>query len=284
MRSDTGTHDPFEKRPVKLFSLHPYPFGDLNRLYGVKGKEGDQVFNTNDSMRSSEGSESDVHERLSTLRDHLLRYCEFLSGSRHEAEDVVQTTLIKALPVLKGAEKHPNVSALLRRIAKNTWLDHVRKQRKFRPYNPMELYAVCGSMPPEDRLEVEAALQVIQQLTAQQRAVFLLCEVFEYTDREAGELLGMNRGAVKATLHRAKVRLISMKELLPERDDGVQNEILQAYVAAFYAADITTLMHLCQGGILDPVHATSKVLTFAQRQTNARRTNGGTQMSILAAA
>jgi RNA polymerase sigma-70 factor (ECF subfamily) len=198
---------------------------------------------------------------------------------------VVQTTLIKALPVLKGAEKHPNVSALLRRIAKNTWLDHVRKQRKFRPYNPMELSAVCGSMPPEERLEVEAAFQVlIQQLTAQQRAVFLLCEVFEYTDREAGELLGISRGAVKATLRRAKVRLTSMKKIPSERDDGVQKEVLQAYVAAFHAADISTLMHLCLGGALDPVHATSKVLTFARRQTNARRTNGGTQMSILAAA
>lgn len=246
-----------------------------------------RVQNKNAPQLSSERSESDEQIHVATLCDHLLRYCEFLSGSRHEAEDVVQTTLLKALPVLQGAEQHPNVSALLRRIAKNTWLDHVRKQGKCRPHNPVEVEELCGSVPPEERSEVEAALQALmQRLTSQQQAVFLLCEVFDYTDREAAELLGISRGAVKATLHRAKARLDSTRdyEELPSAEDEEQKELLHAYVSAFHAADIRTLIHLCQVGVLDPVQATSKVLTLAQRQTVTRSTNDSTCMSMFAAA
>jgi RNA polymerase sigma factor (sigma-70 family) len=275
MKGSTGS--------VKRFSLLPYPFGDVNRLYSDSGKEGDEVV-TDVSRQWSGRPESDINEHLLVLREQLLRYCEFLSGSRHDAEDLVQTTLLKALPVLQGVGHHPNVSALLRRIAKNTWFDHVRKQSRIQPCNPTEMSAVCGSVWLKEQLEVEAALQVlIQTLTPQQRAVFLLCEVFQYTDREAGELLGITRGAVKATLHRAKIRLHSILkyEDLPSDRDSVQKEILQAYVAAFRATDIPALIHLCQG---DPVHATSKVLTFAQRQANEKRMTGGTQMSMLAAA
>ena len=176
----------------------------------------------------------DSNEHLAALRDHLLRYCEYLAGSRHEAEDMVQTTLLKVLPVLQKEQLHPNVPALLQRIAKTTWLDHVRKQDKCRPCNPTELSTVCGFVPPEERLEVEVALQVlIQRQTPQQRAVFLLCDVFQYTDREAGELLGISRSAVKATLHRAKARLDPTSQYENAASGSeVQKEVLQAYTAA----------------------------------------------------
>ncbi|WP_067929339.1 RNA polymerase sigma factor [Alicyclobacillus shizuokensis] len=234
-------------------------------------------------MSSSGQPESSVCGDLSAVRDHLLRYCECLSGSRQEAEDVAQATLLKALPVLQG-KSHPNMLALLRRIAKNTWIDHVRKQRKCHPLDPAQLSALCGSMPPEEHVGVEAALQVlIQRLTPKQRAVFLLCTVFQYADREAAELLGMTRGAVKAMLHRAKRRLASVTKMQPATDHDVQKEVLQAYVAAFHAADTAALIQLCLGDAFDPVPATSKVLISARRPAVSSTSNGLIPMSVLAA-
>lgn len=244
------------------------------------------MFIANGPMRLSESSDLEPDDNISTLRSQLLRYCEFLSGSLHDAEDLAQTTLLKALPVLRG-EPHQNITALLRRIAKNTWIDHVRKQSKHRSCSPEELEVLGGSVPPRERLEVEVALQALmQRLTSQQQAVFLLCEVFEYTNCEAAELLGISRGAVKATLHRANARFNSMPDFeeLSSASDEEQKEILQAYVSAFHDADIRALIHLCQGGMLDPVQAISKVLTFSQRQITTKNTNGGTWMSMFAAA
>jgi len=224
------------------------------------------VLDINDLLRTLEQSEGNADLQLSALRDNLLRYCRTFCKSTYNAEDVVQTTLLKAIPILQGRYPHPNILALLRRIAKNTWFDHVRKQGKCQPYCFPEISTVCGFVLPKDRFEVEEALQVLMKvLTPQQRTVFLLCDVFQYTGTEAGELLGISRGAVKATRHRARVQLDSM----PHRDDiqsgrdDVQEEILRAYVIAFHSANIAAIIHLCQGG---------------------GRTNGGTQMSMRAAA
>lgn len=191
------------------------------------------------------------HTHLAVLRDHLLCYCELLSGSRHEAEDLVQTTFLKALPVVQ-AQSHPNIPALLRRIAKNTWIDETRKHNRYRLYDPQDLVALGGHVALDTAGEVEAAFQVLMQsLTQQQQAVFLLSEVFEYTDREIAEVIGTSKGAVKATLHRAKARLHA---ILPDTlehlsaDDEDQQEIMKAYLAAFQAYDMRMLIQLCQAG------------------------------------
>lgn len=200
---------------------------------------------------SSERSELADRTHLAALRDHLLRYCELLSGSRHEAEDLVQTTFLKALPVVQ-AQSHPNIPALLRRIAKNTWIDETRKHNKYRLYDPKDLVALGGHVALDTSGEVDAAFQVLMQsLTQQQQAAFLLSEVFEYTDREIAEVIGISKGAVKATLHRAKARLHAILpdelEHLSTEDEG-QQEILKAYLAAFQAYDMSMLIQLWQAG------------------------------------
>lgn len=237
--------------------------------------------------QSSVGPEFDERTDLSTLRDHLLRYCEQLSGSRDEAEDLVQTTLLKGLAVVQG-KPHPNKDALLRRIAKNTWIDKVRKQRPYRLCDPGEMAAVAGSSEPSlERSELESAIYLlIQRLTRQQQAVFLLNEAFEYTDRETAELLGISRGAVKAALHRARMRLASMSaagEVTPAMDES-QQAILKAYVSAFQAADVRALIQLCEGGVFDAVQATGKVLASGGRMQTTRRTGATGPRCMFAAA
>jgi len=225
-------------------------------------------------------------ESIGSLRTQLLRYCEFLSGSRHDAEDLVQATFLKALPMLAGIQEHPNLPAFLLRIAKNTWLDDCRRNRKCQLCDSMEMPDV-SSVGLKDGLSLEEALQgLIMWLTTQQRAVVLLCDVFQYTDREAAECLGISRGAVKATLHRARLRLEPVTEGLEVSSvaDESQKVILEAYVLAFQAADIRALIHLCQGGVLDPVQATTKVLTFAQRQAETRKAIDRNPTSMRAAA
>jgi RNA polymerase sigma factor (sigma-70 family) len=203
---------------------------------------------------------------LSAYRDSLIRYCEHLGATRQDAEDVVHTTLLKALMAVRAGVRHPNVPAWLRRIAKNSWIDHVRKHSLSHPYGPSELAVRTESAFQSEWAELEEALQILlTRLTPRQRMVFLLCEAFQYTDRETSELLGISREAVKAALHRARSRLAEVRRDGEGAYEGAearaQQEVLQAYVAAFRAADIRALLQLCQGGGLDPAHATCQVLT-----------------------
>lgn len=236
--------------------------------------------------RSFQGCELNDNTHLNILRDDLLRYCDFLSGSRHEAEDLVQTTLLKALPMLEQ-QSHPNTSALLRRIAKNTWIDHVRKQNKYCLHSPDEFAAIGGSVWSAQSSELELAMQVlIQRLTPQQRAVFLLSAVFEYTDQETAELLGTSRGAVKAALHRARLHLggVPRDVEIPSFRDESQRDLLKAYVSAFHAGNVRALIHLCDAGVLNPVQAVSTIHTFTQRQTQTRHSSYCTHRSMILAA
>lgn len=218
--------------------------------------------------RLPESFEPESYSEISIIRWQLLRYCEFLSGSRHDAEDLVQATMLKALPVLKGTKDHPNLTGFLRRIAKNTWLDEVRKREK-RQLSDVEGLSGFISVDATDRFRIEEAMRLlVQRLTPQQRAVVLLCDVFQYTAQEAADGLGISCGAVKSALHRARLRLESIAEgsEVASAADEPQKELVEAYVLAFQAADIRKLVDLCQNGVLDPVLATTRVLTFAARQ------------------
>lgn len=242
--------------------------------------------NSERMMRSSKHTESELDKGISQVCPPLRRYCEFLSESQHDAEDLVQTTLLKALPVLQGTKHHPNLPALLRRIAKNTWVDEVRKQGHHHLCEPEELQSVA-IVGIEDNFALKDALQVLRQsLTLQQQAVILLCDVFQYTAREAAELLGVSRGAIKAMLYRARLRLESVRDGVEVSFvmDESQKETLEAYVSAFQSADIRLLVQLCQDGVLDPVQATSKAIPFAYKQVGQTKANlsGRTSMCMAA--
>ncbi|QQE76810.1 RNA polymerase sigma factor [Alicyclobacillus sp. SO9] len=227
-------------------------------------------------VANSQQSKSASNSSITSMYTPLRRYCEFLCSSPHDAEDLLQTTLLKALPVLKNEKYHPNVPALLRRIAKNTWIDSLRKDAPSHLCEPQELRSVAVA-DNTDTADVLDALQVLmQRLTAQQQVVLLLCDVFRYTDREAAALLETSPGAVKATLHRARLRLVPVQqdtEVAPRVDES-QIKILDAYAAAFQSADIRMLVQLCQDGVLDPVQATGTALTVAEtlipNQTDSR--------------
>lgn len=228
--------------------------------------------------------DEESRQRVIEAGQQLLMYCEVLSGSTHDAQDLVQTAMQKVLPVLKGAKEHPNLSALLRRVAKNAWIDEMRKRAKFRLCD-LENLSEIASVDETDTFPLQEAMQIlVERLTPQQRAVVLLCDAFQYTAGEAAGLLRISAGAVKATLHRARMRLKSVTEDPRISDlDEAQQEILEAYVVAFQAADIRMLIHLCQDGPLNPVVATTKVLTCAGTPDKRSQGNRCNSVSMLAA-
>jgi RNA polymerase sigma factor (sigma-70 family) len=228
-------------------------------------------------MRPSKTPSLHAKESLSALRDNLFRYCLAMSGSREDAEDIVQTTLLKTLPVVTGEQMHPNVSALLKRVAKTTWLDALRKQRKLQVSDTLVDLASRTEDDSAHDLDVDAALSIlVMRLTPQQRLAVLLCDVFQFTALEAAELMGTSHGAVKATLHRARARLVRSRLSLADKGDlsatekHMQVQILMSYARALADSDIQALVHLCQGEGGDPVAVTQQVLTLKGQQGDTR--------------
>ncbi|MFB8031188.1 SigE family RNA polymerase sigma factor [Streptomyces sp. NPDC056465] len=136
-----------------------------------------------------------LHAFVEGRRTALFRSAYLLCGDRHEAEDLVQTTLVK---VVLGGKRHgrlDNIEAYARKTLVNT---HIAARRRFwrreHPYGDMPDRA--GDQADSDTgLVVRAALA---RLTARQRAVLVLRYWEDMSVEATAELLGMRENTVKS--------------------------------------------------------------------------------------
>lgn len=203
---------------------------------------------------------------LESIRAALYRYCLKLTESVWDAEDLVQETCLRALPVIAGKDSHANPVAYTLRIAKNVWVDRKRSdQAAKRAKEKWERAAVDLSAVAYDRLDVEEALLIVmQQLSPLQRTVFLLRDVCRYSSAEVAGWLRTTEGAVKSALRRARVALDKGKErelqsahMKEESDDS----LLYAYLNAIRRADPQAIIYLAlvQSNQMDAVQAIGSI-------------------------
>ncbi|WP_098747338.1 RNA polymerase sigma factor [Paenibacillus sp. EZ-K15] len=191
---------------------------------------------------------------LEELNATLHRYCLSLTNSSWDSDDLVQDTWIKALEHMKQ-RSHVNPEALLLRIAKNTWIDRVRRDQTYRRILDEKLEHVLPreeASNEDSKLNIELAFQwLLGHLSPLQRTVLLLREVYEYSVSETAMKLKTTEGAVKAALHRAHKVLQSLdpeeEELvlaMPEEEGMTLN--LRALAEAYQSGDVEAVVRLIQ--------------------------------------
>ncbi|WP_243287090.1 sigma-70 family RNA polymerase sigma factor [Geothrix terrae] len=164
-----------------------------------------------------------------------------MTGCVADAEDVVQETYLRALerpPKDTAAPLKPWLVAVAVNLAKD-----LLRRRRSQTYPgiwlpgpaPLEVEAPAVAPPQEcfDLLESGsyAFLVALEKLTPQQRAVFLLREVFDHSVQEAAAALGLSEANVKVVLHRAKKALQR-----PAYPSKAQRELTQRALMAFQQA------------------------------------------------
>ncbi|MET9084789.1 RNA polymerase subunit sigma-70 [Streptomyces sp. NPDC004237] len=200
-------------------------------------------------------------------RGELVAYCYRMLGSFHEAEDLVQETMLRAW---KARDRYDPARASVRtwlyRIATNVCLTALQGRAR-RPL-PSGLGAPSGDpeaplapaldVPwlepfPDARFDVEARADLrlalvaaLQVLPARQRAVLVLREVLEFSAAEVADQLETSVPAVHSALQRARAALAGVggADEVSEPDDAVVRETVGRYVRAFEAADVPALVRL----------------------------------------
>lgn len=205
-------------------------------------------------------------------RRELLAHCYRMTGSLHDAEDLVQETYLRAWKSYEGFQGKSSIRTWLYRIATNTCLTALEgRQRRPLP-SGLGTPSSTGTddiaehhevpwlepLPDEsadpgnivgDRESVRLAfVAALQHLSPRQRAVLVMREVLQWKASEVAGALGSSTAAVNSLLQRARAQLEAAS---PKEDDRIvapespeAQDMLSRYIAAFEAYDIDKLVEL----------------------------------------
>ena len=200
-------------------------------------------------------------------RGELVAHCYRMMGSFHEAEDLVQETMLRAWNARDQYDRtRASVRTWLYRIATNACLSALEGRAR-RPLpsglgapsedpgapltpafdipwlQPFPDARYDTGMRADMRLALVAAMQV---LPPRQRAVLLLREVLEFSAAEVAEQLGSTVTAVNSALQRARSAVATAGDVgeVTEPDDPAVRAVIDRYVRAFEAADVPALVGL----------------------------------------
>jgi RNA polymerase sigma-70 factor (ECF subfamily) len=195
----------------------------------------------------------------------LLAHCYRMSGSVHEAEDLVQETFLRAWKASADFQGRSSVRTWLYRIATNVCLtnlegrprrplpaglgtadsmagDALEKDHEIAWLEPVPDAAVVVAERDSIRLAFIAALQ---HLPARQRAVLILRDVLRWSAAETAEALDTTTAAVNSALQRAHAQMQerALTEDTVQPDLSPEQELLlERYVDAFWRKDITQIV------------------------------------------
>lgn len=161
-------------------------------------------------------------------QDRLYTSLIHVSGSRDEAEDVVQDAFTQAYLKLRSFERQSAFYTWLYRIAFNAAISRRRKRRA--EGSVEQVRAVVGDEPadrrerPEEHLlrqeRADLLTKALQGLSEEHRAILILREMDGCDYEEIAQILDLPVGTVRSRLHRARAHLrIELGAWFVERDD-----------------------------------------------------------------
>jgi RNA polymerase sigma-70 factor (ECF subfamily) len=168
-------------------------------------------------MSTNERTEN-IQEQIVALLPRLRRFARNLVRDPHDADDVVQIAVERALLRLDQWHRDARLDSWLFKILRNAWIDEVRSRgRSAKIFMPEEAGEHVGEASMEreiDRWSVEAALN---RLPHDQRLAVSLVLVEGLPYKEAAEVLEVPIGTLTSRLARGRDALQAMLRL-PEGD------------------------------------------------------------------
>lgn len=137
----------------------------------------------------------------------LRRYALALTGSRYEAEELVQETLARAVGAARSFRKGGNLRGWLFSIMHNAFISSVRSRRAAEQELDDSLPELRQPPSQLDRLEVRDVLSALSRLPEAQRAALVLVGLEDFSYAEAARVLGIPIGTLMSRLARGREAL-----------------------------------------------------------------------------
>jgi RNA polymerase sigma-70 factor (ECF subfamily) len=191
------------------------------------------------------GSSGAVFEHL---RQRLFAVAYRMTGTRADADDVVQEAYIRWHQADVGAVRSPE--AWLVRVTTRLSIDRLRRvslerEKYTGPWLPEPLF---GDPSPEERLELNSDLSMafmvlLERLAPVERAAFLLHDVFECDYPEIARALRKSEAACRQIVHRARERVRGDRRRFRPSEEEYRG-LIEKFTEAARAGDEEALLSL----------------------------------------
>jgi RNA polymerase sigma-70 factor, ECF subfamily len=232
-----------------------------------------------DVAAAAAGNEAAFERLVESQRPSIHAHCYRMLGSLHDADDMLQETLLRAWRALPRFRGDSSFRTWLFRIATNVCLDAIARRPKrilprdhgppnqgvsesgepraatiwIEPYPDEEVGVRDDTAGPDARYEQREALELafvaaLQHLPARQRAALVLRDVLGFSSREAAGSLETTVASVNGALSRARR---AMEERLPDRSQQVTlraigdrqlRDMAERFADAFERGDIDAIL------------------------------------------
>lgn len=165
-----------------------------------------------------EGDVAAFDRLIVKYRERIFGVVYNLTANREDASDLTQDTFIKAFQAINRFQANCSFFTWLYKIAVNTTLTHLRKNRMRSFFSLERINEEGGSAEVIERLtdkkgadrdtylrELQEKLnEAMQKLSIPHRTVITLFEVDGLSHAEIAEIVGCSEGTVRSRLHYAK--------------------------------------------------------------------------------
>ena len=148
-------------------------------------------------------------ESLLTVTDKLNKFALRLTRNPHNAEDLVQSTLVRAIEKSDSFEDGTNLFSWTSKIMFNIFASNYRRSKKFDTQYDPSSYIDQMSVEPSQELTTDLNMvsQAMQHLQAEHREILTLICVNGMRYEEASQLLQLPIGTIRSRLSRARNQL-----------------------------------------------------------------------------
>lgn len=192
-------------------------------------------------------------ERFEALRGRLFGLAYRMVASRADAEDLVQEAYLRWHQADHATIENPE--AWLVTTTTRLGLDRLRRLKTERdaytgPWLPEPIVGAASAPapPPDQHLDLAddlsiAFLTLLERLAPEERAAFLLHDVFEVDYRAIASVIGRSEAACRQVVHRARERVRGERKRF-ETTEGEKSALLHRFLAAVEARDEQALLAL----------------------------------------
>jgi len=189
-------------------------------------------------------------EIFQAQRPRLFGIAYRMTGSAGEAEDILQEAWLRFQTVDLTEVRSP--AALLTTIVTHLCLDQLKSAQTRREVypglwlpEPVSTDQNLAEDPLDNMLKLEsislAFLHLLESLSPEERAVFLLREVFDYEYREIASFINKSETACRQLFSRAKKHVADHRPRFPT-SPAEHERVLNTFVAAVESGDLDQLM------------------------------------------